>query len=300
MPPTSLNSCAGAMTIGPRQNPAISRSFRERARCESASRTSRSPRSPPRPPEAITVRGRDLCRDLIGKVGFTDYFYFLVTGTMPNEEQRFFTDAVMVAIAEHGLVPSVQAARMTLAAAPGGLAGRDGRRASSASARWSRAARRRRENFSSRSSPRRAATAPPSRTPRGRACSASWRRSRRCPASAIRSIPSGDPRANAAPAARRRAQRDRRPCRRCSALLEKHAEEITGRRLPINVSGAIPAVMLDVGWPVDAMKGLPLLARTAGLVAHLYEEMRSGRSASSCRTMPTRRSPTTAPQPQPE
>ena len=37
---------------------------------------------------------------------------------MPTEDQRFFTDAVLVAIAEHGLVPSVQAARMTLAAAP--------------------------------------------------------------------------------------------------------------------------------------------------------------------------------------
>ena len=68
--------------------------------------------------DAITVRGRTSARDLIGKVGFTDYFYFLVTGKMPTEEQRFFTDAVLVAIAEHGLVPSVQAARMTLAAAP--------------------------------------------------------------------------------------------------------------------------------------------------------------------------------------
>ena len=68
--------------------------------------------------DAITVRGRDLCADLIGKVAFTDYFFFLLTGKMPTEEQRFFTDAVLVAIAEHGLVPSVQAARMTLAAAP--------------------------------------------------------------------------------------------------------------------------------------------------------------------------------------
>ncbi len=55
-------------------------------------------------------------------------------------------------------------------------------------------------------------------------------------------------------------------------LLEKHTPEITGRNLPINVSGAIPAVMLDVGYPASAMKGLPLLARTAGLIAHLYEE----------------------------
>jgi citrate synthase len=55
--------------------------------------------------------------------------------------------------------------------------------------------------------------------------------------------------------------------------LEKHAEAITRRKLPINISGAIPAVMLDVGYPAEAMKGLPLLARAAGLVAHLYEEM---------------------------
>jgi citrate synthase len=55
-------------------------------------------------------------------------------------------------------------------------------------------------------------------------------------------------------------------------LLEKYAPAITKRPLPINVSGAIPAVMLDVGWPADAIKGLPLLARAGGLVAHLYEE----------------------------
>jgi citrate synthase len=30
--------------------------------------------------------------------------------------------------------------------------------------------------------------------------------------------------------------------------------------------------MLDVGYPLGAMKGLPVLARTASLIAHLYEE----------------------------
>ena len=30
--------------------------------------------------------------------------------------------------------------------------------------------------------------------------------------------------------------------------------------------------MLDAGWPAAAMKGIPLLARAAGLVAHLFEE----------------------------
>jgi citrate synthase len=39
------------------------------------------------------------------------------------------------------------------------------------------------------------------------------------------------------------------------------------------VSGAIPAVMPDVGFPLEALKGIPLLARTAGLIPHVKEEM---------------------------
>ena len=45
-----------------------------------------------------------------------------------------------------------------------------------------------------------------------------------------------------------------------------------GRPLPINVNGAIPAVMLDVGFPLAALKGISLLARTASIIAHLQEE----------------------------
>jgi citrate synthase len=55
-------------------------------------------------------------------------------------------------------------------------------------------------------------------------------------------------------------------------LLGQHAPAIMERPLPINVSGAIPAVILDAGWPLPAIKAVPLLARTAGLSAHLLEE----------------------------
>jgi citrate synthase len=41
----------------------------------------------------------------------------------------------------------------------------------------------------------------------------------------------------------------------------------------VNVSGAIPSVLLDAGYPLAALKGVPLLARTAGLIAHLTEEL---------------------------
>ncbi len=72
---------------------------------------------------SITVRGKDLCSELIGKIDFTDYFFLLLMGKAPDDNQRFFVNALLVAIAEHGLVPSVQAARMTLAAAPEAIQG---------------------------------------------------------------------------------------------------------------------------------------------------------------------------------
>ena len=56
-------------------------------------------------------------------MSFTGYFHLLVTGREATEEQRFFLDLLLVAIAEHGMMPTNVAARMTLAADPGSLQG---------------------------------------------------------------------------------------------------------------------------------------------------------------------------------
>src|SRR5690606_4231365 len=71
----------------------------------------------------ISVRGRDLCNDLMGRLSFTEFFLLHLLGREATEEQRFFLDAMLVGLAEHGMTPSVQAARMTLAAAPEALQG---------------------------------------------------------------------------------------------------------------------------------------------------------------------------------
>jgi citrate synthase len=54
--------------------------------------------------------------------------------------------------------------------------------------------------------------------------------------------------------------------------VERQIPQVIDRSLPINVNGAIPAVMLDAGYPLSALKGISLLARTASLIAHLQEE----------------------------
>src|SRR5206468_10608832 len=74
-------------------------------------------------PDRIEVRGRDLAGDVMGRLGFTEYFHLLLTGREPTEDERFFLDLLLVSIAEHGMMPSNVAARMTLAADPASMHG---------------------------------------------------------------------------------------------------------------------------------------------------------------------------------
>jgi citrate synthase len=50
------------------------------------------------------------------------------------------------------------------------------------------------------------------------------------------------------------------------------AAEVWGKPLTMNVSMPIAAVMLDLGFRAAAVKAVPILARTAGLLGHLAEE----------------------------
>jgi citrate synthase len=220
--------------------------------------------------DTITVRGHDLCSDLIGKIDFTDYFWLLVTGTKPTETQSAVANACLVAIAEHGLVPSVQAARMTLAAAPeawqgamsAGLLGMGTVVAGS-----SETAGRYIVDLLKAS---RATGADLESAVRASLAELKAQRAK-VPGLGHPQHSQGDPRANVLLQFADDSGVSGEAVA-CLRALGRIAPEVMNRPLPINVSGAIPALMLDAGWPVEAMKGIPLLARAAGLVAHLYEE----------------------------
>jgi citrate synthase len=219
---------------------------------------------------SITVRGKDLCNELIGKMGFTDYFYFLLTGEQASERQRFFIDAVLLAISEHGLVPSVQAARMTYAAAPDALQGAVaagilgcgsvvlGSTEACGQFLVSLIAQVKEKNVS----PEQAAL---------EGLRQLLANKRAIPGYGHPQHSGGDPRSDRLLAL----AKDKGIVGDYIQMLytvEKAIPEVLGRPLPINVSGAIPAVLLDIGFPVHALKGIPILARTASLIAHLNEE----------------------------
>jgi citrate synthase len=54
--------------------------------------------------------------------------------------------------------------------------------------------------------------------------------------------------------------------------VESVIPEVVGKDLRLNVSAAIPAVLLGTNFPLRALRGVPILARAAGLIAHLSEE----------------------------
>ena len=56
--------------------------------------------------------------------------------------------------------------------------------------------------------------------------------------------------------------------------VESNLAERFGRDIPINVDGAIAALLIDMGLPSDLANGLFIIARVGGLVAHVSEESR--------------------------
>lgn len=219
-------------------------------------------------PETIVVRGKDLCGELIGRIGFTDYTWLLITGQVPTPQQRAVLDATLLAIAEHGLVPSVVASRMTLAAAPEALQGAVAAGilgCGSVVLGSADAAGRFLAEVVTRSAGNDFELA-------ARTVITELRALRK-------PIPGfGHPlHRGADPRAKRLLEVAAEQGTvgshiAAAAAIERVIPEVTGKALAMNVSGAIPAVLLDAGYPVLALKGVPILARTAGLIGHLLEE----------------------------
>jgi citrate synthase len=211
-------------------------------------------------PDRVEVRGRDLTGDLMGRLTFTEYFHLLLTGDEPTEEQRFFLDLLLVSIAEHGLMPTNVAARMTLAADPDSLHGAVAAGILGCGPVILGTAEECARLLESN---------------RGRApfdvAHEVQEAGQKMPGFGHPVHTPVDPRAE-----------------RILELADEHgvsgahselarglrdaAAEVWGKPLTMNVSMPIASVMLDLGYPAGAVKAIPILARTASLLAHLAEE----------------------------
>ena len=220
-------------------------------------------------PDRVEVRGRDLTGDLMGRLTFTEYFHLLLTGEEPTEQQRYFLDLLLVAIAEHGMMPTNVAARMTLAADPGSLQGAVaagilgcGPVLLGTAEECARLLERAQAEVAAGTDPAQVAedAAAAIRAAGGKA-----------PGFGHPVHKPLDPRAE-----RILALADERGVSGPHVALARHLRDgvarAWGRPLVMNVSMPIAAVMLDLGFTAPIVKAIPILARTASLLAHLAEE----------------------------
>jgi citrate synthase len=213
-------------------------------------------------PDRVEVRGHDLTGDLMGRVGFTEYVHLLLTGKEPTDDQRFFLDLLLVSIAEHGLMPSNVAARMTLAADPRSLQGAvaagilgAGSVVLGASEECARLLEQAVADGREPAELAREVHAAGARMP-----GFGHPLHKPLDPRAERILELADERGVSGPYVEyARSLRD--------AVVAEW-----GKPLTMNVAMPMAAVLLDLGFPVAAAKAVPILARTAGLLAHLAEE----------------------------
>jgi citrate synthase len=221
--------------------------------------------------DAITIRGRDLATELMGQVSFTELAFLLVGGRMPSAGEARLLDAVLVSLAEHGLTPTVLAARLTYTGAPESLQGAVAAGLLGAGSVFLGVVE------------ETAVFLADAARDAGDGSDAALARAAD---EAVRARVAAGGRVPGLGHPVHKAQDPRTP--RIYAIAEENGvlgvnlrllrlvaaahEQATGRALPINGAGVGGAALADLGFAPAIVRGFALLARTAGLVAHLAEE----------------------------
>jgi citrate synthase len=225
-------------------------------------------------PDHITIAGRDLASEVMGKMTLTELAYLLVTHREPTAGERRVVDAVLVALADHGLTPSALSARLTYTGAPEAIQGAVAAGLLGAGSVFlgpaGDTAQFLDELIRAHGFDPTTGEEALSRAAR-EAVGARRESGRRIPGLGHPLHKHQDPRTARLYAV----AREEGVLGPQLALLEHIAaasEELSGRHLPINGAGAGGAALADTGVPVRGIRAFVLIARTAGLVAHLVEE----------------------------
>jgi citrate synthase len=222
--------------------------------------------------DSITVCGRDLADELMGRVSFTDLAFMLVARRPPTAGEARLFDAVLVSLTDHGLTPTVLAARLTHTGAPESLqaavaagllgAGSVFLGPTGDTAQFLRDVLAKLDGEASDAALREAAAT---------AVRALHDSGRRVPGLGHPIHKELDPRVPRLYEIATEAG-VLGPHMRLLEAVRAANEDVSGRRLPINGAGAAGAALADLGLPPEMARGFALLARTAGLVGHLAEE----------------------------
>ena len=228
--------------------------------------------------DRIVVRGHDLCESLLGRVNLGEMAFLELTGRLPNAQEAHMFNAVLVTLVEHGMTPSALAARLTHMGAPEALQGAVAAGLLGVGSVFMGTAEGCARFLQEALGPR-DMTSPPQPL---EACAAAAMAQRIVATyrSEKRIIPGlghpihkpVDPRAGKLFALAEEQGFDGRYVTLLKAV-HQEAERVFQKNLPINATGAIGAVVSELGLPWQIARGIGIMARAVGLVGHLWEEI---------------------------
>ncbi len=220
--------------------------------------------------DRIVVRGHDLAEELLGKVSLGDFAFLELKGRLPTKQESIVFNAITVTLVEHGMTPSAIAARLTYFGAPESLQGavaagllgmgdRFGGSAEDAARMLQEALLDTEQDADLRAIANRIVGAS---------------KASKKPVAGLghpvhKRVDPRTPRLFALAAENGLAGR----YLELMKLVGEEASRSFGRELPINATGAIGAIASELEIPWRVCRGLAVMARAIGLVAHIQEEM---------------------------
>jgi citrate synthase len=225
--------------------------------------------------DKITLLGTDLAEDVMGTVGFGELAFWLATQRRPTRGQARVFEAVLAALADHGFTPTAIVTRLTYLSAPDSVQGALAAGLLGGGSRFlgvtEDCGRFLHDVLTEAGA-----------TP---ADAAGWDALALKTVEAVRAqqkyVPGlghhvhkdGDPRTRRL---FRIADEEglRGPHLELFAAIGRVHPQVLGKTLPLNGAGVCGAALADLGLPLPLLRGFALLARTAGLIGQLAEELR--------------------------
>ena len=218
---------------------------------------------------SLHYRDADLVDDLMGRRTFTDVLLMQILGRTPRPVDQRITDVVLITLMEHGLTPSSISTRLVYMSAPENLQGAVAAGLLAVGSSFVGTM----ENCSELLDRILAA-----QDPDAEALGIARDYKARCgavPGFGHHLHKPVDPRAykllDLAQEESELAGKHVHALR----VLSRAVDEVAGRPITINATGATAALLGEIGVPTRVMRGFAVIARAAGLVAHIVEEQQS-------------------------
>jgi citrate synthase len=220
--------------------------------------------------DRIVVRGHDLAEELLGKVSLGDVAFLELKGRLPTKQESIVFNAITVTLVEHGMTPSAIAARLTYFGAPESLQGAVAAGLLGIGDRFGGSAEdaaRMLQDGLAEAGPQADLWA------LAKQIVSSHKESKRVIAGLGHPVHKRvDPRTLRLFALAAENGLSGRYVE-LMQLVGQEASRSFGRDLPVNATGAIGAIASELEIPWRVCRGLAVMARAIGLVAHIQEEM---------------------------